>query len=555
MKRFRRPTLKQALTALSLALAAGTAMIGAQAAWPDDEAGDPVMVRKLTEAQYRNAIADIFGPDIKVVGRFEPDLRVDGLLAVGASAVSVTPGGFEQYEAIARGIADQVTDDAHRARLVGCAPGPADRNGARCAAAFLSKTGFKLYRRPLTAAEIKQFTATTAASAKELGSFQAGLSAVLAGMLSSPDFLFRIDQPDKDGKAVDAWAKASRLSFLLWDTTPDAELLAAAASGKLDTPEGLAKQTDRLIASPRFKDGIRAFFTDMLQLDGIDNLSKDVLIFPAYTNSVADAMREQTLRTITYLLVDEDRDYRDLFTARKIAMTRLLGPIYDIPVAKEGWYIHEFPEGDPRTGLLTHASMLALHSHPGRTSPTLRGKAMRETLLCQQVPSPPANVNFAVVQDVNNPTLRTTRARLLAHLDDEQCSTCHKVTDPLGLGLEQFDGAGQFRTRENGELIDVTGAFEASGFDGAAQLGRLFAESSQANACLVRTAWKYARGREPHGADSRDLAMLGADFADKGHRMGALFRSIALDPDFYALVPGGAAQMAAAGATHKEDTP
>ena len=164
--------------------------------------------------------------------------------------------------------------------------------------------------------------------------------------------------------------------------------------GELDTPEGLAIQADRLISSPRFSDGLRAFFSDFLQLDDLDTLSKDALIFPAFSSSVASALKEQTLRTIDDALVGRSGDYRDIFTIRRIAMTRILGPIYAIPVPSNGWSFHEFPEGDPRTGLLTQASILALHAHPGRTSPTLRGKAIREALLCEEIPSPPANVNL-----------------------------------------------------------------------------------------------------------------------------------------------------------------
>jgi len=260
-----------------------------------------------------------------------------------------------------------------------------------------------------------------------------------------------------------------------------------------------------------------------------------VLIFPTFTASVAADAREQTLRTIAYLLVDRNGDYRDLFTSRQIAMNRTLGPLYDIPVEKDGWYIHEFPEGDPRTGLLTQASLLALHAHPGRTSPTLRGKAMREVFLCQQIPTPPANVNFAVVQDVNNPTLRTTRARLQAHLDDEECASCHKLTDPIGLGLEQFDGAGQFRAREHDELIDVSGAFDKKPFANAIQLGQLFHDDPRATDCLVQRALSYATGRELDSADMPEIAQLTRIFGDDGHRFKALMRAIALAPSFYAL--------------------
>lgn len=523
--------------AASLALATSLALAPARAD-PDGDHAAETQLRRLTEAQYRGAISDVFGPDIKVIGRFEPDLRVEGLLAAGTSAVAVTPGGFEQYETLARGVAEQVTDAAHRDRLVGCAPGPADPQGARCAESFVRRVGLRLYRRPVSTAEAARFVAATMAARRTLGGdFHTGLAAALAGVLSSPEFLFRIDLPAPSGSEVDAWSKATRLSFLLWDAIPDEALLAAAASGELDTPAGRERQVARMIASPRFTQGVRAFFSDFLRLDTIDTLSKDGLIYPAFTSSVAAETREQTLRTITYLLIDRKGDYRDLFTSRSLAMKRTLGPVYDIPVASADWYIHEFPEGDPRTGLLTHASLLALHSHPGRTSPTLRGVALTETLLCEKVPAPPANVNFAVVQDVNNPTLKTTRARLQAHLDDEECASCHKRTDPMGLGLEQFDGAGQFRTVEHGETIDVTGQFEKKPFNGAAQLGELFHDSPQVSACLARTAWRYAHGRNPAPADNANVSALTDRFAAQGYRIDALMRTIALDPTFYAM-PG-----------------
>lgn len=531
---FTRKTTALILGGALLTLAAGISLSGARA---DEHPTDtpPSRMQRLTESQYRGAIADIFGPDIKIVGRFEPDLRIDGLLAVGSSAVSITPAGLEQYEDIARGIAGQVTDEAHRAQLVGCAPMAADPDGGQCARAFIAKTGLRLYRRPLGSTEIEGLTKAALAASAQLKDFHAGLAAMLTGMLTSPDFLFRMDRPDRSGLDMDAWSKASHLSFLLWNATPDDRLLAAARSGALDTPEGQAKEVDRLIASPRFADGVRAFFSDYLRLDGLDGLAKDSLIYPAFTANVAAAAREQTLRTITHLLIDRDGDYRDLFTTREFAMHRALGPIYDIPVSRADWYIHEFPAGDPRTGLLTQASLLAQHSHPGRTSPTLRGVALREIFLCEKMPSPPANVNFAVVQDVNNPTLKTTRARLHAHLDDEECASCHKRTDPMGLSLEQFDGAGQFRTVEHDEPIDVSGSFDKQDFSGAGGLGQLFHDSQRVSACLVQTAWRYAHGRNPSAGDGADIDRLTAGFAAAQHRFPQLMRTLALDPGLYAM--------------------
>lgn len=524
------------LGAAGLALCAGLLVGRARAAGEEMADTPPTQIMRLTESQYRSTIADIFGPDIKIIGRFEPDLRIDGLYAVGAGAVSVTPAGLAQFEELARGIAAQVTDEAHRAKLIGCEPSSSDATGEACAAAVFDRFAPLLYRRPVAAAERDAFASATLGGAARLGGFQRGLAAALSGLLTSPEFLFRIDRAGRGGE-MDAFSKATRLSYFLWNTTPDAELLAAAADGTLDTPAGLARQVDRLIASPRFIEGTRAFFDDYLRLSGLENLPKDSLIYPAFNASVAAATREQTLRTITYLLVEKEGDFRDLFTTPSLAMHRSLGPIYDMAVAPRGWYIHDFAADSPRRGLLTHASMLAQHSHPGRTSPTLRGLAIGEIFLCEKVPAPPANVNFAVVQDVDNPTLKTTRARLSAHLNDEECASCHKRTDPVGLALEQFDGAGQFRTAEHDETIDVTGEFEARAFNGAAELGAIFRDNPKVGACFVQTAWRYAHGRNPAATDQPALKALADGFAAGGHRYRSLMRSVALDPALFAM-PG-----------------
>ena len=525
----------------SLALAGACMTLGLSIAFSGARADEthadtpPSQIRRLTESQYRSVIADVFGPDIKIVGRFEPDLRIDGLQAVGTSAVSVTAAGLEQYENLARNISVQVTDEQHRAKLVGCAPSSTDHNGAACARQFFQRIGLQLYRRPLAEAEVTALAKATTDSTAKLGNFHGGLAATLSGMLTSPEFLFRIDRPASSRRSIDAWSKASRLSFLLWNSMPDQTLLDEARSGALDTQAGLTKAVDRLIASPRFEQGVRAFFTDYLRLDGMDDLAKDSLIYPAFSQAISTSLGEQTLRTISWFLVEQKGDYRDLFTTRSIAMNRSLGPIYDIPVSKSGWFMYEFPQGDPRTGLLTHASLLAQHSHPGRTSPTLRGVALREIFLCEKIPAPPANVNFAVEQNVDNPTLKTTRARLQAHLDDEECASCHRRTDPMGLGLEQFDGAGQFRKVEHDEIIDVSGDFEKQAFNGAAALGKLFGNSPRVSSCLVQSAWRYANGRNPSGTDAADITRLDQSFVAGGHRFPSLMRAIALDPAFFAM--------------------
>jgi hypothetical protein len=497
-------------------------------------AGSPPQMRRLTEVQYRQSIADVFGSDIKVVGRFEPDMRIEGLLAVGTSAVSITPTGLEQYEAIAREIARQVVDEAHRERLVGCAPGEGDPDGVTCARGFFARTGERLFRRPLTEDELARATDDMLKGSQRLKGFHDGLAAALTGMLTAPDFLFRVDSVADSGE-LDGYSKAVRLSYFLWNAAPDDTLLAAATRGDLDSGEGRAREVERLLASPRFADGVRAFFDDFLQLEGLAALSKDSLIYPAFSPAITLAAREQTLRTITDLLLTRDGDYRDLFTTRRMAIDRTLGPVYDVPVPDKDWTTIEFAENDPRAGLLTQVSFLALHSHPGRTSPTLRGKALREIVMCQKIPTPPANVNFTIVQDVTNPELKTTRARVEAHLSDPECASCHKLTDPMGLAMEHFDGLGQYRADENGAAIETVGSLGENTFADAAELGKVLSRDPAVTSCLVRSVYRYATGQNVEREQHDYLTWLEKRFAADGYRLPKLMRTIATSDAFYAI--------------------
>lgn len=529
-----------AVVASVAALAFGGSLVGAE------EPGRPAPhLRRLTEAQYRQTIADIFGDDIKITGRFEPDLRVDGLLAAGASAVSVTPAGLAQYEDLARGVSIQVVEPARRERLVGCSPSMADPAGEACATTFFKRIGLKLFRRPLSQGELQTSVANAKRAAQELGAFEAGLAASLSGLLTAPEFLFQVERPAASGATLDGWSRATRLSYFLWNTTPDDELLAAAARGELDSDAGVARQVDRLLASPRFAAGLRAFLSDFLQLDDLESVSKDPLIYPSFTAPVLADAREQTLRTLVQQLVVEKGDYRDVFTRKTVAMNRTLGALYRVPVNGAGWTNYQFGADDPRGGLLTQISFLAQHSHPGRSSPTLRGKAIREILMCQTIPAPPANVNFTVVQDVSNPLYKTTRERVQAHLDDEECASCHKRMDPPGLALENFDGAGQYRRRENGAPIDGSGTLGKVDFSDARGLGQALHDDPATTSCLVRSLYRYGVGRNLRADEEPEIATLERAFAATGYQAPALMRAIATSPGFFAAYRAQAVQAAA----------
>jgi len=507
--------------------------------------GGGVSIRRLSEEQYKRSIEDIFGPEIKVPGRFEPVLREEGLLAIGESHVNVSASGLEQYELRARQIAAQVMAEDKRKTHLTCQPAIATRFDAACATQFLSKYGRLLYRRPLTKAELASVLAVADAAATRTQNFHRGLEIGLARLLYSPNFIFRMERGERDPaqpgrERLDGYSLASRISFLLWNAPPDEELLDAAANGTLHQQAVLDKQVDRLMASPRFAAGTRAFFGDMLGFNQFDGLSKDQTVYHKFTSQMASDAREQVLRTIVALLVDQKGDYRDLFTTRKTFLNRNVGALYEIPVDDgagiEGWVPYTFTDADRRAGLLSLAGLLMLDpTHEGRSSPTNRGKLVREALMCQEVPSPPANVNFSLVQDTGSTVNRTARERLTLHQENPVCAGCHAITDPIGLSMENYDAIGAFRSRENGAVIDASGKFEGKPYHDVLELGTILHDSPAIPACLVQRAYEYGVGRKASSSEEAWLEYADQAFAQDQFRYTALIRRIATSASFRAV--------------------
>lgn len=497
--------------------------------------GRIVGLRRLTETQYRNAIADIFGADVQVGGRFDPIVRPDqALIAAGASQSTISPAGFEQFDVMARMIAQQVISEPRRATFLSCKPADPTKGDPACAGAFYQGVGVYIFRRPLTADETRFYVDLAGRGATPTHDFYAGLQLGLAAMLVSPEFLYRVESLAADGLHLDGWSKASRLSFLIWNSTPDAMLLRAAGRGDLDNPAGLKAQVDRMLASPKAEKGVRAFFADFLELDRVEDLSKDTVVYNRFNNGVNKDLSEQTLRSVVDLLVVQGRPYPELFTSRKTFLNRRLGLIYGAPVASaDGWVPYEFPVEADRAGILGQGAFLALFSHEGRSSPTLRGRAIREVLLCQPVPNPPANVDFSGFNDTSNAVLKTARQRLVRHATDPVCASCHKITDPLGLPLERFDGEGGSRTTENGAPIDASGSFEGKAFDGAAALGFLISQSKTSTDCVAKRFAEYGAGVTEDDLPKGWLGRLGKSFEAGGYRFRDLIEQVALSPEFY----------------------
>jgi hypothetical protein len=500
---------------------------------------------RVNPDQYRQIIADIFGQSIKINGRFvEPGMRTEGLLAVGAGEMTVTSAGLDAADAIADGIAKQVFSPEFRAVLMPCTPRSPTEADEVCARKFFEPVSRLLLRRSVAPEELAPYLHIASSGAKSSNDFYAGMQMALRQMLISPDFLFRRELAKRDSKGGDYHvvgdSRASRLSFFLWNSTPDAQLLDAAAKDELDSPAGLERQVDRLMSSPRLAAGVRAFFVDLLGFDEFTILNKDATLFPQFTAQVAIDAQEQTLRTIADLLLVRDGDYRDLFTTRQTFLTPSLGALYGVPVvelaqngAPDQWFAYEFPKGDLHAGLLTEASFVALHSHPGRTSPTSRGKALREHLLCQKVPPPPSDVDFSLLNDISNPKFKTARQRLGAHASQPTCAGCHKITDPIGLALENFDGSGVFRTAERGAPIDASGELNGVHYEGPVALGEALHGDPGVPACLVTRLFEYGTNRQVEGADLPTVRSLQSQFAARGYQIRALLKAIVMDEAFY----------------------
>jgi hypothetical protein len=519
---------------LSAALLASVAVAPALAA----SSQQVVSLRRLTQAEYRNSVADIFGSEIEVRGSFEPTIRIAGLQAASTSTLSVTPVGFESFTQMADSIAVQVTGEKYRAKLA-CAPKDAKAPDDACTSQVLSHYGLMLFRRPLTDGEIKNGVALSRMLAKKSNDFYTGLRYGLASLIQAPDFIFRKEiAVPAEGKTytIEPYSRATRLSYLMWNSTPDSELLQSAQSGDLNTAAGLDKQVTRMMGSPRLDVGMRAFFNDMLELDTFDTVSKDSILYPKWSSTIAASAKEETLRTAVGLVLHDNGDMRELMTTRKTYINRALAADYQLAFPFKGdWVAYEFAANAGRSGVLTQVSMLSMFSHPGRSSPTKRGVALMDIFLCEPTPAPPANVDFSAVNDPTGPL--TVRQRLMAHASNAACASCHTHSDPIGLSLEGFDTIGGKRLEEKGKAIDVSATIQGKSFAGAEGLGKFLHDNPKYPACVARKMFAYSKGQNSEDVPSSAFKPANKIFIDSGYRLRALIKGTVEAPDYFSAPP------------------
>ena len=470
-------------------------------------ASEDAELRRLTHSQYNHTVRDLLRDQTAPANQFPPEDFINGFRNQSRGQ-SMSPLLVEAYSAAAERLARSAFQGGDTHGLIPCKPSPA------CRTRFVKEFGMKLFRRPLNTDEQKRYTALMASDPD----FLKGAQLMVEAMLQSPNFLFRLDSVQDP--SLKPWATASRLSYSLWDTMPDAQLFVAAEHGDLSTRAGVEKQTRRMLADPRARDCLNDYVSQWLRFDRLLTASKDRRKFPLYTHETAVAMTEEA-RIFFSDLVWNNGNFMELFTANYGYVSPELAAIYGVTAPAKDFDRVPFPAGSERAGLLGQGLFLALTAKPDDSSPTARGLFVREQFLCQKVPDPPPGVNTnlpAVTEDKP----KTNRDRMTEHATNPTCATCHRLIDPIGFGLEKFDAVGARRDQlalqfsgkgPNGRgmatrtvKVDFNTAGTLAGipdsqFSSPAELGAVLAKNEQCQECMVKQYFRYIAGHMETPAD------------------------------------------------------
>jgi hypothetical protein len=477
--------------------------------------------RRLNRTEYENTIRDLFGIDLHV-GEVLPSEGGGGEGFDNAGAtLFITPVLLEKYLEAAELVlgtllpagdaaktpaakveAEQLA--ALRRQLLGTLPGP--KLAPRSAAQDLLQSFLpRAFRRPATTRDVERYLVIFDKADKKGLPYDQAVKAMLKGVLISPSFLFLTETPpEKPGVyQLDHHEMASHLSYFLWASMPDAELTKLAAAGKLHDPEVLKAQVQRMMRDRRARGLADSFAAQWLGIRALGTtIRPDAKVFPEFTEELAAAMREETLRFFD-AIVREDRSVLEIIDARFTYLNEVLAKHYKIG-GVSGPQMRRVELDDPqRGGVLTQASILTVTSYPHRTSPVLRGRWILEELLGTEVPPPPPNVPVLNEKDKKAKNL-TLRQRLEQHRSKAECATCHSRIDPLGFGFENYDPLGRWRSEDGGQAIDVAGKLPTGEqFSGPVELKQLLLDKRRPDFLrnLSRKMLGYALGREINRVD------------------------------------------------------
>ena len=431
-----------------------------------------------------------------------------------------------------------VGETPSRDRIFSCRPITESADDAEaCATSIIAELARRAYRRPVVTDDLDQLVSFYHRGYAN-GGFESGVEAALRALLASPEFLFRIER-DPDGVGplvayrVSDLELASRLSFFLWSSVPDDELLEAATANELRDPEVLAAQVHRMLDDPRAEALTTNFASQWLHLRNLDAAQPDPRLFPDFDDNLRQGFRRETQLFFESIL-SEDRSALDLLTADYTYLNERVAKHYGVPyVYGDHFRRVSLPESSPRAGLLGHGSILTVTSYATRTSPVLRGKWILENLLGTPPPPPPANVP-PLDETRSNTHVVSMRARMEAHRQNPACAVCHRIMDPAGLSMENFDAIGRWRAAEGGAAIDATGSLPGgTDFDGVAGLrGALLDRPEVFVGTVTEKLLIYALGRGLEHTDAPAVRAIVREAADDEYRLSSLVLGVVQSAPF-----------------------
>ena len=430
-----------------------------------------------------------------------------------------------------------VSENPTRRRVFTCRPTSPEEE-LPCAEEIVAALAAKAYGRQLSEEDVGDLLHFYGLGAAN-GGFETGVRTALEAILSSPHFLFRIErEPDRisagDTYALDDVDLAKRLSFFLWGTNPDEELLALANRGRLSRARTLRAQTERLLADPRSETLATRFAALWLRLQDLEKVQPDSFWFPNYSHQLMAAMRRET-ELFFYHLVRDDRSLLELYSADYTFLNERLANHYGIPgVTGDEFRRVPYPDAK-RNGILGHGSILVETSLGNRTSPVLRGKWVMEVLLGTPPPPPPPGVpDLEETEGVQEGEVLTTRRRLEMHRSNPVCAACHNVMDPIGLALDNFDVTGQWRIRENGAPLDTRSTFyDGTEIETPEDLARALTKRPVALARqFTSNLMAYALGRRVEYYDMPTVRAITAAAAEDDYRMSSLIIGVVMSDQF-----------------------
>lgn len=504
---------------------------------PPEVDAAPAGIRRLRADQYVKTIAAVLGPPAGSAAVPPPDLPLQGFDSIGVATLPLSPAAVEQYErsAIAVGAAAAAAPESIAAVAPCVVDGPKDEG---CYVAVAEQLGRVLWRRPIDAGELDGLVdIARLARSKNGDSFEVGLQYEVAAMLVAPAFLYAVElgEPRDDGKrwlTTDEWV--TRAALFVLGRAPDASTFARIDAGELDGADAPRELAQQMVVHPDARSSVGRFFDELLRTRDVVTKSKDPELFPLFTPTVAASMRQETLRLVDEVVFDPDGDHDllRLFDADHTFVDAALAPLYGLEVPSDGSFHRvDLPAGQGRMGVLTQPALLASASHHDRNSPTRRGLFVQRTLLCNDVPPPPGDVDTTLPEPTEPTTLR---ARMEGHIEQGgPCVGCHAQTDPVGFAFEFFDASGVRRDLDNGFPIDASGEVEDLGtFADAVGLAALVRDDPRLSPCLVRNLYRHAIGRVEDEGTADALAYLSANFEAGSHDLRALMIDLVANPAF-----------------------